>query len=179
MNDDLKKECTKYRRHIFNYFVKMSGYNVELSEDLTQETYLKIYTFFDKYGIKEKQYLPTWCLKVAKNIYIDHLRRKKILLQSELITNDELYFDFEQIKSDFSVETEYDRNDLKRELESVFDTLTPQQKESLEVLKLFAIDGLNYDEISDIKNLSNDSCRQRTTRIRKVLRQKLTETLHF
>lgn len=179
MNEDLKKECTKYRKHIFNYFVKMSGYNVELSEDLTQQTYLKIYTFFDKYSIQEKAYLPTWCLKVAKNIYIDHLRRKRVLLESELKTNDELNFDFEQIKSNFSVETEFDRNDLKRNLEAVFESLTPQQKEALEIFKLFALNGLNYDEISSLKNLSNDSCRQRTSRIRKVLKQKLTETLHF
>jgi RNA polymerase sigma-70 factor (ECF subfamily) len=179
MNEDLKKECTKYRKHIFNYFVKMSGYNVELSEDLTQQTYLKIYTFFDKYSIQEKAYLPTWCLKVAKNIYIDHLRRKRVLLESELKTNEDLHFDFEQIKSNFSVETELDRNDLKRNLEAVFESLTPQQKEALEIFKLFALNGLNYDEISSLKNISNDSCRQRTSRIRKVLKQKLIETLHF
>ena len=179
MKPDIYKECTKYRKHIFNYFNKMSGYNVELSEDLTQQTYLKIYTFFDKYSITEKAYLPTWCLKVAKNIYIDHLRRKKDLLESELKTNEDLYFDFEQIKSNFSVETEFDRNNLKRNLEAVFETLTPQQKEALEIFKLFTLNGLNYDEISSLKNLSNDSCRQRTSRIRKVLKQKLTETLHF
>ena len=55
MNADLKKECLKYRKRIFNYFYKMTGNDYELSQDLTQQTFLKIFVYFDKHGITEKK----------------------------------------------------------------------------------------------------------------------------
>lgn len=77
MKSKLFDECVKNRKYIFNYFFRMTGYNRDLSEDLTQQTFLKMFTFFTKYNITEKPYLTTWSLKVAKNIYYDYLRRKK------------------------------------------------------------------------------------------------------
>ena len=84
MNADLKKECLKHRKRLFNYFYKMTGNDYELSQDLTQQTFLKIFVYFDKHSITEKDYLPTWCLKVGKNIYIDYLRKKKDILECDL-----------------------------------------------------------------------------------------------
>ena len=179
MKSKLIEKCVKNRKYIFNYFFKMTGFDRELSEDLTQQTFLKIFTFFTKYNVQEKEYLTTWSLKVAKNIYYDHLRRKKEILECDVDTQVDEKFSFNNIDSGINIESEILNKDLKRNLDDVFDTLNPQQKEALEVFKLKYINGFDYDEISNLKNLSNDSCRQRTTRIRKVLKQKLTETLHF
>ncbi len=87
MNADLKKECLENRKHLFNYFFRMTGNDYELSQDLTQQTFLKIFVFFDKYNITEKEYLSTWCLKVGKNIYIDYLRKKKEIILPIYIFN--------------------------------------------------------------------------------------------
>ena len=177
MKSDLFEECVKYRKWIFNYFYKITGYDYELSQDLTQQTFLKVYTFFNKYSITEKEYLPTWCLKVAKNIHIDHMRKKREILESEMCTDHYKDFNFEKIVSDFDIEIDFENKDLKRRFDLIFNSLSPNQKEALDILILNKVNGLNYDEISVIKKLSNDSCRQRTTRIRKVLREKLSEAL--
>ncbi len=180
MNDDLKKECLKNRKKLFNYFLKMTGGDYDLSDDLTQQTFLKIFVFFDKYNMTKKEYLSTWCLKVGKNIYIDYLRRKKDIFESDLDTSEDKNFSFECILiSEENIENNFLKKDLQEKMNEVFDTLSPREKELLLVLKMNVLDGLEYHKISKIVNKSNDTLRQGSVRIRKVLRNKLSEALQF
>lgn len=178
MNKDLKKDCLKQRKHLFNYFYKMTGNDYELSQDLTQQTFLKIFVYFDKYKITEKEYLPTWCLKVGKNIYIDYLRKKKDILECDLDPFVDETFSFESyLISDVNIENDFLKKDLQERINKVFDTLSPREKELLLVLKMHILDGLEYHKISKIMNKSNDTLRQSSSRIKKVLRNKLSEAL--
>ena len=180
MKNNLKKECLKNRKHLFNYFYKMTGYNYDLSEDLTQQTFLKIFVYFDKYNITQKDYLSTWCLKVGKNIYIDYLRRKKDILECDLDNHIEEPFSFESyLISDENLETEFLKKDLQEIINKVFDTLSPREKELLSVLKMNVLDGLEYHKISKITNKTNDTLRQGSVRIKRVLRNKLSEALQI
>lgn len=178
MNTDLKKECLKNRKQLFNYFFKMTGSDYELSQDLTQQTFLKIFVFFNKYSLTEKDYLPTWCLKVGKNIYIDYLRKKKDILECDLDNFKDETFSFESyLISDVNIENDFLKKDLQERINKVFDTLSPREKEALLVFKMNVLDGLEYHKISKIMNKSNDTLRQGSTRLRKILRNKLIEAL--
>jgi len=180
MNADLKKECLKNRKHLFNYFFRMTGNDYELSQDLTQQTFLKIFVFFDKYNITEKEYLSTWCLKVGKNIYIDYLRKKKEILESDLDDFKEETFSFESyLISDVNIENDFLKKDLQEKMKEVFDTLSPREKEALLVLKMNVLDGLEYRKIAKIVNRSNDTLRQSSSRIKRILRNKLSEALQI
>jgi hypothetical protein len=59
----------------------------------------------------------------------------------------------------------------------VFDTLSPRDKEALLVLQLNVMDEIEYHKISKIVDRSNDSLRQDSCRIKKVLRNKLSYAL--
>jgi RNA polymerase sigma-70 factor (ECF subfamily) len=178
MNTDLKKECLIYRKRLFNYFYKITGNDYELSQDLTQQTFLKIFIFFDKHGITEKEYLPTWCLGVGKNIYIDYLRKKKDILECDLDDFKEKPFSFsENLISEENIENDFLKKDLRERLNKVFDTLSPRDKEALLVLQLNVMDEIEYHKISKIVDRSNDSLRQDSCRIKKVLRNKLSYAL--
>ena len=178
MNADLKKECLKNRKHLFNYFFRMTGNDYELSQDLTQQTFLKIFVFFDKYNIIEKEYLSTWCLKVGKNIYIDYLRKKKEILESDLDDLKDETFSFESyLISEVNIENDFLRKDLQVRMNKVFDTLSPREKEALLVLKMNVLEDLEYHKIAKIVNKSNESLRQSSLRIKRILRNKLSEAL--
>ena len=178
MNADLKKKCLTYRKRLFNYFYKITGNDYELSQDLTQQTFLKIFIFFDKHGITEKEYLPTWCLGVGKNIYIDYLRKKKDILECDLDDFKEKPFSFsENLISEENIENDFLKKDLRETLNKVFDTLSPRDKEALLVLQLNVMDEIEYHKISKIVDRSNDSLRQDSCRIKKVLRNKLSYAL--
>ena len=180
MNIDLKNECLKNRKRLFNYFYKMTGNDYELSQDLTQQTFLKIFVFFDKYNITEKEYLPTWCLKVGKNIYIDYLRKKKEILESDLDDFKDEKFSFsDNLISEVNIENDFLKKDLQEKMKEVFDTLSPREKEALLVLKMNVLDGLEYRKIAKIVNRSNDTLRQSSLRIKRILKNKLSEALQI
>jgi RNA polymerase sigma-70 factor (ECF subfamily) len=151
--------------------------NYDLSQDLTQQTFLKIFTFFDKYNITEKEHLNTWMIKVARNIWYDHLRRKKNVLQAE-IEEDECdikYYD--KLVSETNIEEDYQTKELKVVIEEIASSLSPNQRELFKVLQMHELDGLQYKEISKITGITNDSLRQSSSRIKKILRIKLSEAL--
>jgi RNA polymerase sigma-70 factor (ECF subfamily) len=177
MNTKLVNQCLSRRKHIFNYFLRMTGRDYDLSQDLTQQTFLKIITFFDKYKVNEKEYLNTWMIKVAKHILYDHLRKQKYVLQADIEKDDCDIIYYDGLISETNIEKNYQTKELEEAIEEILSLLPPNQRELFDILKMHDIDGLEYKEISKITGRSNDSLRQGSIRIKKILRNKLSEAL--
>lgn len=69
--EDLYK---KYADKVFNYFWYRTGHDKALSEDLTQETFLKAFQNLQKFRIRGYSYL-TYLLTIARHLLIDHYRK--------------------------------------------------------------------------------------------------------
>jgi len=177
MNTKLVNQCLSRRKHIFNYFLRMTGRDYDLSQDLTQQTFLKIITFFDKYKVIEKEYLNTWIIKVAKHILYDHLRKQKYVLQADIEKDDCDIIYYDGLISETNIEVDYQTKEFQEALKELVSLLPPNQRELFDILKMHDIDGLEYKEISKITGKSNDSLRQGSIRIKKILRNKLSEAL--
>ena len=179
MNTKLVNQCLSRRKHIFNYFLRMTGRDYDLSQDLTQQTFLKIITFFDKYKVNEKEYLNTWMIKVAKHILYDHLRKQKYVLQADIEKDDCDIIYYDGLISETNIEKNYQTKELEEAIEEILSLLPPNQRELFDILKMHDIDGLEYKEISKITGRSNDSLRQGSLRIKRILRNKLSEALQI
>jgi RNA polymerase sigma-70 factor (ECF subfamily) len=155
----------------------MTGSDFDLSQDLTQQTFLKIITFFDKYKVIEKEYLNTWIIKVSKHILYDHLRKQKYVLQADIEKDDCDIIYYDGLISETNIEADYQSKELQEALKEIVSFLPPNQRELFDILKMHDIDGLEYKEISIITGRSNDSLRQGSIRIKKILRNKLSEAL--
>jgi RNA polymerase sigma-70 factor (ECF subfamily) len=155
----------------------MTGRDYDLSQDLTQQTFLKIITFFDKYKVIEKEYLNTWIIKVAKHILYDHLRKQKYVLQADIEKDDCDIIYYDGLISETNIEVDYQTKEFQEALKELVSLLPPNQRELFDILKMHDIDGLEYKEISKITGKSNDSLRQGSIRIKKILRNKLSEAL--
>ncbi len=177
MNTKLYGECVSYRKNIYHFILKSVGYNQELAQDLTQETYLKIFTYFKKYNLNEKEYLRTWMFRVAKNIIIDYYREKKYILQCDIESDDHVDKYYDILISTIDIQKDYEKKELQVEIERIVSELSPNQREFFEAIKLHDLDGLDYAQITKIINRSNDSLRAGTCRLRKILREKLSDTL--
>ena len=177
MNTKLIDQCLSRRKHIFNYFLRMTGRDYDLSQDLTQQTFLKIITFFDKYKVIEKEHLNTWMIKVAKHILYDHLRKQKYVLQADIEKDDCDIIYYDGLISENNIEADYQSKEFQEAIEEILSLLPPNQRELFDILKMHDIDGLEYKEISKITGRSNDSLRQGSIRIKKILRNKLSEAL--
>ena len=65
----------RYERPVFSLVYRMVR-DRELSEDLTQDTFVKVLTHIEKYRSEFK--FSSWLFKIANNITIDHLRRRQV-----------------------------------------------------------------------------------------------------
>lgn len=88
----LIQRCRRGDRQAFDelirlYYDYVSGFllkttaNAELAEDLTQETFLKMIRNIEKFDPGGRVAFGTWLITIAKNSYIDHLRRHRIRLE--------------------------------------------------------------------------------------------------
>ncbi|WP_372868953.1 RNA polymerase sigma factor [Planomicrobium okeanokoites] len=78
MSSEKRNEISAwYEQHsgaIFRYIVLMVRDN-QLAEDLTQETYIKAFRYYDTFERKANP--KTWLFRIAHNLTVDHLRKQK------------------------------------------------------------------------------------------------------
>lgn len=70
-----------YYPYVSRFLTKLCG-NEVLSEDLTQETFLKLIRGIDGFVLNGKASFSTWVMAIAKNCYLDSLRRTKRVIIS-------------------------------------------------------------------------------------------------
>lgn len=69
-----------YYPYVSGFLLKTSG-DSTLSEDLTQDAFLKVIRNIEKYDLNGTAAFGTWIITIAKNCYIDHLRRNRICFE--------------------------------------------------------------------------------------------------
>lgn len=69
-----------YYDYVFGFLLKMTTDEL-LTEDLTQEAFLKMIRSMETFDAGGNAKFGTWLITIAKNCYIDHLRRNRIYLE--------------------------------------------------------------------------------------------------
>ena len=86
----------KYRKCVYNFLYKLTN-DIELSEELTQETF---YTAIKKINtLNKKESIRTWLYQIAKNKWKDYLRKNKkanIDLEENTVENLVANYDIEE-----------------------------------------------------------------------------------
>ncbi|GAE37437.1 RNA polymerase sigma factor [Halalkalibacter akibai] len=71
-------------------FILIMVRDYQLAEDLTQETFVKAYRFFESFNYQSNE--KTWLFTIARNITFDYMRKKKpiqLLKEMFMIKKDE------------------------------------------------------------------------------------------
>jgi len=149
--------------------------NQEDAEDVAQEVFVQLYESINSFKGESK--LSTWLYRITVSKAMDHLRRKKrkkrfAFIQSLFGANEELIHD----PPDFvHPGVALDNKEKSRELFRAIDKLPAKQKIAF---TLNRVEGLSYQEISSIMNLSIASVESLLHRARKNLRKTL-ETFYL
>ncbi len=143
----------RYEKPVFSLIYRMVR-DRGIAEDLSQETFIRTFNALGSYNPSYK--FSSWIFKIAHNLTIDHLRRKRIDTVSidgapDAVTPDE------QARTRLVLESSHERPDayvenieLGDQIEAAIAELRPEYRA---VTLLRHVEGYSYQEIADILEL--------------------------
>lgn len=152
---------TLYRRHYgaaLAYCTVLCG-DEQTAQDLVAEAFVKAFL-----GLPEE--IPTfryWLLRVCKNLWIDELRRQRHLTSDEPL---------QYLSDHITPENAFLREERSRCLWAAVASLPPVDRE---LVTLHYFSGLPLHEIAPLIGKNYAAVRQRMTRLRYTLRQRMEE----
>ncbi|MGB9797626.1 MAG: RNA polymerase sigma factor [bacterium] len=144
-----------FKDMIYNVCYRMSGKR-EDAEDWTQETFLRAFTALK--GFRGESSLATWLYRIAVNVCLSNLRKKKTLSLDEV----EYKIGDEQGEDD----------DLVEQVQLALQQLPPNYRT---VLILRHFEELSYEEIAKVMKTSVGSVKITLHRARKKFKEKMEE----
>lgn len=154
-----------YRHDISQFLFRLTGYQKELAEDLTQETFYRAILSFDRY--RGNSTVKTWLCQIAKNVYFNSLRTTKKMKQVPLEENENhpsLVFD--------SPAAVYEKNELIGDAVKVMMQFDDNTRDVL-VYRIFS--ELPYAQIGVLLQISESSAKVIFMRGKSKLQNRLRE----
>ena len=137
------------------------------AEDIMQESFLSAFTKLDTF--KGEVTFGAWLKRIVVNNSIYQYRKQQKLQETPLESVLYKVEDHDGIDSD-------DQGSTERMAQKVLETMK-QLKDNYRVsLTLHLIEGYDYEEISEIMNISYGNCRTMISRAKESLRKKLTSS---
>lgn len=173
--DAFRELVRRYERPVFSLIYRMVR-DRELAEDLAQETFIRILNHIDRYRPEFK--LSSWLFKIANNLTIDHLRRRR-LETVHLDGSPHARTAAEAEASSFELAgggesplQEMEAHELGSAIERAVEALRPEYRACI---LLRHVDDRSYEEIATILDLPLGTVKTYIHRARRELRTLLAE----
>ncbi|OGI26269.1 MAG: hypothetical protein A3J76_04505 [Candidatus Moranbacteria bacterium RBG_13_45_13] len=167
-DEDAFAEIIKiYLKPVYNFVYRLVG-DHDTAEDLTQETFVKVWKNLKKFD--QKRNLRTWLFTIAKNTTFDFFKKKKEIPFSSF-ADEEGESWLENITDDNILPDEIlERNNLAEELEKILQKLPPHYRV---ILLLHYKEDFSLHEIAEIIDKPYNTIKSRhqrgLARLRKLL----------
>ena len=153
-NDAIRVLYLRYKDNVYGYVLSFVRDQHE-AEDITQQVFLKLMAVLHKYRAREVPF-TSWLLRVARNVALDNLRRRRALLCEEVY--------------DASDPSDQSGDDRRRGLEQALESLPEEQRN---VVMLRHLVGLTPGEIADQMGRTESSIHGLHHRARQALKTEL------
>ena len=155
----------EYEKNVYAITQRMTG-NSEDAADMTQETFIKAYNSLSSFRGDSK--FSVWLYRIATNVCLDFLRSRSRKPTVSLSMEDD---DGEETQLDIADESQSPEVLLERGLtrDAVRRGLNALPPDYRQILLLREIQGLSYEEISDVLDLEVGTVKSRIFRARKRL----------
>lgn len=153
---------TAYEKKVYNL-----AYRTCLSEqdamDITQEVFLRVFRSIGRF--REDASFSTWIYRITANLCVDHARRegRHRAAFTRVETEDGDLFELEIPDTDPTPEEWQMIREQHREIERAIASLSPEHSQ---MVMLRDVNGLSYDEIAEILDLSAGTVKSRLARAR-------------
>ncbi len=160
----------RYTLPLYNFVARITNRND--APDIVQETFIKVWKNISHFDV-EKASFKTWVFAVAKNTTTDFLRKKKILLFSDLDNkNEEEVNSFEENILDENLLPDEALEKLQ-DIEFLNATLKKLSSDENEILLLHYQEEMTFDQIGKILNKSLNTVKSQHRRALIKLRKTL------
>jgi RNA polymerase sigma-70 factor (ECF subfamily) len=162
----------RYQRRLTAFLSQLVG-DLELARELTQEAFVRAWSALERFDPRYR--FSTWLFRIAHNLGIDQLRRKRLQTVS-LYRTDSEGEELEVVVADLDKDPlgHLENRALADELRRIIDGLRPEYRE-LVLLRHFA--NLSYQEIADFKEMPLGTVKNKLFRAHSVLRDALAAFL--
>ena len=162
----------RYQRRLTAFLSQLVG-DMELARELSQEAFVRAWSALERFNPKYR--FSTWLFRIAHNLGIDQLRRRR-LLTTPLYRTDGEGDEVEVVVPDLDKDPlgHLENRALASELREVIEGLRPEYRE-LVLLRHFG--GLSYQEIADFTDMPLGTVKNKLFRAHSVLRKALTDFL--
>ncbi len=157
----------RYRDPLFNFVVRLLG-DAFFSEDIVQETFLRVYRNRHRYHQVAK--FSTWIYTIASNLAKTELRRRKVRNFFSISSKGEDEKDYDLVDTSTDIERDVD-GIVKSEI--ILKEINALPYHFKEAVLLRDIQDLSYEEISQILNVPLGTVKSRVNRGRSRLQKRL------
>jgi RNA polymerase sigma-70 factor, ECF subfamily len=157
----------RYRDPLFNFVVRLLG-DAFFSEDIVQETFLRVYRNRHRYHQVAK--FSTWIYTIASNLAKTELRRRKVRNFFSISSKGEDEKDYDLVDTSSDIERDVD-GAIKNEI--ILKEINALPYHFKEAVLLRDIQDLSYEEISQILNVPLGTVKSRVNRGRSRLQKRL------
>jgi RNA polymerase sigma-70 factor (ECF subfamily) len=163
----------RYERPVFSLVYRMVR-DRELAEDLAQDAFVKVLNHIDKYSPEFK--FSSWLFKIANNVAIDHLRRRRLdTISIDGSPHASSASDVEATTIELSVDQESALDELESKelgtaIEQAIAALRPEYRACI---MLRHVEGRSYEEIAATLDLPLGTVKTYIHRARHELRKAL------
>ena len=169
----LDRLIVQYQHRLFRYLLHLTG-DQHLAEDAFQETWIRVLERGAQYDSRYK--FEAWLVSIARNLVLDHLRRKNPRLFSELAREDEP--DYVGGIADERSPTPFDlaaQSQLREQMTAAMASLEPIFRE---VLTLRFHEGMQLNEIAQATGIPQATVKSRLYRALSKLEQQMKGIAH-
>jgi RNA polymerase sigma-70 factor (ECF subfamily) len=139
----------RHKTRVYN-FIYSKVYNVDLSEDLFQDTFIKVIKNLKKGNYNEEGKFLPWLMRIAHNLIIDHFRKSNRMPKFE--SKDKDFDILTMIKdSSYNVEKQIIIDQISSDVRMLLDQLPDDQKQVV-YMRLFK--DMSFKEIAENTNVS-------------------------
>jgi RNA polymerase sigma factor (sigma-70 family) len=160
--------------YIFNFVNFKLNVNKEVANEIVNDTFVKVYKNMDSFN-PESSKLTTWIITIAKNLVIDYIRKEQKHFNDIKISDfvDEKGNEFFSLPDTKQADHLVNNNEINKQVNKAVSNLTDNQKT---LYKLFFVDQLSYDEISECLEMPLGSVKANISRLRDCLQKNLKKT---
>lgn len=172
-----KELVEKYQRKVYSICYGMLK-DSESSMDVSQEVFIKVYRYIDKFNRDSSFY--TWLYRITVNMCIDYIRKNSRVQKVEY--DDRIAHEGDNEGEDYITPSRlginpdkvYGRKELRQKMLEALETLTEKHRT---ILILREVEGLSYEELAEVLDISKGTVMSRLYHARRYFQEALKDYL--